>query len=521
MEKNFYKRLTFKHTFLTIIIVFTTGTVFSLFQLIYDISSSKKRVKNNIEKMVEITHDSAAQSLYHLDKAQAKKLLEGYTKYPPVIYASITDNFGLNLAATNSCEKTLQQSFIYGMFSHKKQDFNFNLDYSAENIESIIVGNLLLKVDYSRAYDAFVEKAKFSLINSIIMHIFLAVIIAIIFFHNLTKPLLKLSHDISKIDLNNQHEQELDIPSVHKDDEMGQLISSINDILFKYSLLNMKLEQRVYERTLKLHNSNKKLTNSLLQLEQTKDKLIEAEKMASLGELVAGISHEINTPVGNSLLSSSFLSRELSLLIKKIDNENFTKEDFYKFSLKANESLDIITFNLQRAAGLVNDIKKAASNQSYLNMRVFSLKKNIEDTVSSLKPKIVQKNLCININCPDKTYIFHDPGIFCQIITNLIDNSITHGFDNQNSGIIDIEVTTDNKNILLKYMDNGKGINPSKTKKIFEPFFTTAKSKGGTGLGMYIIYNLVSQQLKGTISCANNTPEKGIVFYINFPFPKE
>jgi signal transduction histidine kinase len=154
-------------------------------------------------------------------------------------------------------------------------------------------------------------------------------------------------------------------------------------------------------------------------------------------------------------------------------------------------------------------------------MRIFEFKRHIDDTLLSLKPKYKSLDIEINVKCKNDLFIFHDPGIFYQIFSNLVINSIIHGFEENQKKIIDIEVKTNNDNMEIIYTDNGRGVDEKIHKKIFEPFFTTSKKTGGTGLGMYIVYNLVTQKLSGSIECLNPGSGKGACFLISFPFPRE
>lgn len=520
MLNNFFKKLTFKHTLITISVIFLTGSLLSFFQIIYDISLTRKKVRADIQRLVKITEESAAQSLYHLDIVQAEKLIKGYIKYSPIINASLTDNFGITLYSETQ-QKTEETSFFKPFFSGQTENYNFDLFYSADNSDPISVGRLEMQTDYSAVYGEFEERAVFVGISNIIQHIFLGILIALIFYKTLTKPIVKLSEQISEIDPSSPEGQTVKTPKGHENDEMGTLASAINMILSEYSDLNLELEKRVLERTAAVQKANKRLKKSLVQLKNAKDKLVESEKMASLGSLVAGVSHEINTPVGNSVTASSYLFGKLQSLKKKFLLDQLENEDIKSFITSSDEAVDIILKNLEKASNLVSSFKQIAVDQTYSAMRIFEFKRHIDDTLLSLKPKYKSLDIEINVKCKNDLFIFHDPGIFYQIFSNLVINSIIHGFEENQKKIIDIEVKTNNDNMEIIYTDNGRGVDEKIHKKIFEPFFTTSKKTGGTGLGMYIVYNLVTQKLSGSIECLNPGSGKGACFLISFPFPRE
>lgn len=521
MFNKFFQKLTFKHTIITISVIFMTGAVLSSFQIFYDISLTRKKITSDINRLVTITKESAAQSLYHLDKVQAEKLIKGFIKFPPIRNASLTDNFGITLY-TETSENKSKSSVFNLFFNNQTENYNFDLSYIPDNSYPVSVGRLEIQTDYSAVYGEFETRAKFIAISNIVQHIFLAILIAFIFYRSLTKPILKLSENISKVNPTSPEGHSLELPKGHENDEMGNLVTVINMILSEYSDLNSQLEKRVMDRTYDLQNANDRLTESLSQLENAKDKLVESEKMASLGSLVAGVSHEINTPVGNSVTAASYLFGKLQTLKKKILLGQITGDEIDSFISNADEAVDIILKNLERASKLVSSFKQIAVDQSYSSMRIFELKKHIDDTLISLKPKFKGLDLKIHISCRKDLFIFHDPGIFYQIFSNLIINSIVHGFEPaQPQKEITIDIKTDDQDISIYYMDNGKGIDENYHKKIFEPFFTTTKKNGGSGLGMYIVYNLVTQKLSGSIESLTHEKSKGACFFITFPFPKE
>ncbi|MGM0417330.1 MAG: ATP-binding protein [Thermodesulfobacteriota bacterium] len=520
MIRNFYQKLTFQHTLITVFVVFITGLVISLLQISYDLSLNKKKVAENIDRLVNITEDSAAQSLYHLDKAQAEKLINGYIKYSPVINVSITDNFGINLTSRTVKQKK-NSNLLSFIFSDQTENFSYNLKYNPKDMKPVSVGTLEVQADYSVLFSMFLKKAKTTFLFDILMSIIIAAVLAVLFYKTLTKPLVQISDDISEINPSSPEGQKLTIPKNNHYDEMGNLVRSINLILDEYSALNADLEERVMKRTQELYNTNRKLKKSLFQLEKAKDRLVHSEKMASLGGLVAGVSHEINTPVGNSVTAASFLQNRLDEISKKFRLGKMNDNDIRNFLSAAAEASDIIVKNLERSAALIVSFKQVAVDQTYSSMRIFGLKKHIQDTIISLKPKFKGTNITINLKCSDDLYIFQDPGVFSQIITNLVLNSFIHGFKKDQIKIIDIDILKSRGFITIHYRDNGKGVDKEAGKKIFEPFFTTNKSGGGSGLGMYIIYNLITSKLSGEIKILKRQNRIGAYFYIKFPVPED
>ncbi len=257
-----------------------------------------------------------------------------------------------------------------------------------------------------------------------------------------------------------------------------------------------------------------KLQNSLEQLHQTQTQLIESEKMAALGGLVAGVAHEINTPVGIGVTAASHLVMKVQEYKKQYNNKKLTGGDFEVFLDTAVESSNMILSNLSRAAKLINNFRQIAVDQSSEEQRDFQLKPYLNDILQSLSPQISQH--IITVHCPDNLELCSYPGAFSQIITNLIMNSLKHAFEEQKYGQISIDISQQKDKILLQYSDNGKGIEPEHLKKIYEPFFTTKRGQGATGLGLHLVYRLVTRICGGHIEC-NSILGEGTTFRIWMP----
>ncbi|MET1256850.1 ATP-binding protein [Aliikangiella maris] len=280
--------------------------------------------------------------------------------------------------------------------------------------------------------------------------------------------------------------------------------------------LNLTLEQHVEERTKELKQRNQELENAITIIDQTQKQLIESEKLASLGSLVAGISHEVNTPLGVSLTAATSLQYEAQKVIKKVEANQLTRTDFNDFLKHSSDSVDIIYNNLQKASQLIRSFKQVAVDQTSDLAENFHIKSFLETLNISLSPiykrHTVNVKLEVKTQCNIKTY----PGALSQIITNLIINSLTHAFEEQNDAQIHIIADTTENNLLIIIEDNGIGIPPNIRSKIFAPFFTTKRGKGGSGLGLNIVYTLVVNKLKGAITFEPVQPQ-GARFIIQLP----
>ena len=284
----------------------------------------------------------------------------------------------------------------------------------------------------------------------------------------------------------------------------------------KLELFSRDLEHEVEIRTQELVESNDELEHLITNLKNTQKKLIESEKMASLGSLVAGVAHEINTPVGIGLTGSSHFLYITEEIEEKYKMEDMSQEDFDEYLKRSKELATSINFNLDRAVNVVNSFKQVVVDQTTELKRVFNVLEYIRGILMSIDNTTKNKNINIEVNCKKDVNIKSYPGLFAQIITNLVINSVRHGFKNKESGNIVIDVKVEDNSLKLLYKDDGNGIPKKNLIKIYEPFFTTNRKDGGTGLGLNIIYNIITVNLKGNIDCKSEEGD-GSFFTIVFP----
>ena len=276
-----------------------------------------------------------------------------------------------------------------------------------------------------------------------------------------------------------------------------------------------QLDEQIINRTEELEESNDELQRMIHNLKMTQNKLIESEKMASLGGLVAGVAHEINTPVGVGLTGITHFLSITKDIENKYTTDVMTQEEFEKYLNASRKLANLININLERTSHLIKSFKQVAVDQTSEKERQFELKQYIDDTIFSLNNIIKKTNLTIEIKSKNIN-INSYPGAYSQIITNLIINSIQHGYEEKEKGTISIDISKENNTLYLIYKDDGKGISKENLPKVFEPFFTTNREHGGTGLGLNVIYNIVTNNLKGTIKC-NSKEGYGVEFRIIVP----
>lgn len=273
---------------------------------------------------------------------------------------------------------------------------------------------------------------------------------------------------------------------------------------------NEHLEQRVAERT-------ESLEKTLLTLERAQEEIIQTEKLASLGRVVAGVAHELNTPIGNALTVASTIQSELMDLKTELASGSMRRSSLNQFIERADEGLALSLSNLQRAAHLISDFKQVAVDQTSDQRRAFDLAEVTTEILNMLQPALrksgceVKKTLSAGLVCDSF------PGRYGQVLTNLVMNATIHAFDAGAAGRISISVgAVDADTLELVVADNGVGMAEDVRARIFDPFFTTKMGRGGTGLGMHIVHGIVTRILGGQIT-VTSTPGQGSYIRVLFP----
>lgn len=275
------------------------------------------------------------------------------------------------------------------------------------------------------------------------------------------------------------------------------------------------LERVVESRTAELRDANAALRKSLENLEQAQNQLIQSEKLAALGGLVAGVAHEINTPLGIAVTAASFVGDLTSDIRTRYAGGSMTRSGFEKYLEQVAEASSSLMANLNRAANLVKNFKQVAVDQSSGERRRFRLRAYIDDLLMSLRPRLKGTEHLVEVRCPDDIELDSYPGAFSQVITNLLVNSLIHGFGDRDGGRIEIEVESSGNEVVIRFRDNGRGIAPEHLGRVFDPFFTTRLDEG-TGLGLHIVFNIVTRTLGGRV-CCESVPGQGATFTMTIP----
>src|SRR6202022_1314275 len=239
---------------------------------------------------------------------------------------------------------------------------------------------------------------------------------------------------------------------------------------------------------------------ALRNLRETQNSLIEAEKLAALGRLVAGVAHEVNNPVGISLTVASSLERKTAIFTDEVARGDLRRSSLNEFLDTSRSASSQLVANLNRAAELIQSFEQVAADRNYSDQRSFDLADLTEQVVMSLRPGLRKHNLTLAVDCQPNLIMNSYPGPYGQVLTNLFLNAVAHAFPDGRAGTIDIQARESGKdNVEIIFSDNGCGMSLDVRRRAFDPFFTTRRDQGGTGLGLHIVYSIVTNRLGGRL----------------------
>lgn len=386
---------------------------------------------------------------------------------------------------------------------------------------------LRLLVAYPSAYLRDEERRSLILVSAIIGGSLLAaILLALLLAKNISTPMVAIARSARAITAG---DYSIQLP-VDSSDEIGQMADEFNTMTLKLAHtmeelaceveehmaaeqyvrdMNNELETRVAERT-------RELADSLALLQKTQKDLVEAEKMAALGNLVAGIAHELNTPIGVMLTAVSSLNEQNSRMIGLASGTTVDLQALREYLDYSKEIESIVSRNLQRTVERIKFFQQIALGRSEEKTTRLNLHDYLEGFIHNFKAQNENHQCTLLNNIESDTFIDAAPGVLYQIFSNLADNCLQHGFDNKGCGTITIASVLHKQELVVSFTDDGIGIDPAVLPKIFEPFYSTKKSGSRAGLGLSVVYFLVSSHLGGTISCQSE-PGQGTSFRINIP----
>ncbi len=483
----------------------------TMIQLYVDFQGGVSTLEERFHNIELSFNQSISTSLWDFNEPLVQQQIVGIERLPDIRHVKITTSFGkvyeVGQAISNP-PKTRTYSIVF---------------------EGNTIGAMVISADYQDIYQSIKQKAGFIIISEFIKIFMVAFCTFFIVHWLITKHLYRITAYSKALSGQNLDEPLALLNRKEETDELDELVSAINgmrltlknDIIkledAENALINLNgdLEIKVYERTAKLAESNQQLQQSLNELTLAKDQLVQSEKMASLGQLVAGVAHEVNTPLGICVTSVSALKEKIAELNHALIEEQLTKKQLTSILNMFVEYEQIIERSLNKAVELIRGFKSVAVEQHTDPKININLAQHVDDIVNTVKTLFKQKNYTIDINVDKKINLVTYPSAWNQILTNFLTNSHIHGFEDRIDGEISIDFQANEDNLILIYKDDGKGISCEVKDKIFDPFVTTKRGLGGSGLGMNIVYNLVHTKLGGTIKIADS--EHGCCFIVKVP----
>lgn len=559
-------------------VYFILTFVVTLGQIVAEYFNTKNHINGELETLQQTFSGSLTRAIWELNTQQALVIADGLLAIPAIEgiivrddsgavitqlgrYINIQERFSTQLVR-EGVRLTEQQSGIFGY------TFPLIFEFSGRATQ---VGDVTLFSSRAVVIDRIKVGIYFLVGNAILKTTFLIILFLMAFRKQLTLPLTELTQQIEDLELDQLEGAKVEIQ--HDDtselsvmaDAFNRLIGRVQDYKTqlettqkqlmlsneKLDQHNLMLEQEVARKTSGLSQAMMDLQQQKQELEvkqqslreeierrrhtedalrgkqtelerivedlkQAQDRLVQSEKMAALGGLVAGITHEVNTPVGIGVTATSFLAEKLQALGAAYKDKTLSPKTLEHFIEEATQGTELLQSNLIRASELIASFKQIAVDQTSEAVRTINLAEYLNEVIRSLQPNFKKTRHQIELNCPDNIMLSCPAGAISQIFTNLLMNSLIHGFEDMEEGLIRITVLDEDDNVDIKYSDNGKGLAPDQLEKLFHPFFTTKRDQGGSGLGTHITYNLVRQTLGGSISVSSE-PGKGLHYHICFP----
>lgn len=522
METKVQRSLSVKLISVSLISALALGLLISALQISSDYMRTRQLPDEEMATLISLLKEPATAIVFRLDPGTAHELLNGALRHPAVAMIRIVLADGSVFAQRERALKNVGRrsisDILFGATRHYTWDLNSRFPEGSE-----FLGRLEVTVDTYHHGSVFLDRMRLTLGGTLVYALLLSVITLILFYLLVARPLTRVIDSIALVDVDSPEKARLIEPVGHTDDEIGLLVKVTNahlqtidislwhvreaeDALKRYS---DSLEFTVAERT-------RALSDSMAQLQATQNHLIESEKLAALGGLVAGVAHEVNTPLGIAVTASSVLGEALNDLRAGFDSRSLTSERFSELLQIIEEGNSMLSRNLERAAHLIRDFKRTAVDQVAEGCCDFDVRQVMDALIASLHPETAKRGVNPRFDCPKGLTMRSLPGVLTQVMTNLVVNSLRHAFGEVDSPRIEISARQKGERVIIEYRDNGVGVPEALHERIFEPFFTTQRGQGGSGLGLNIVYNLITRKLLGRLDF-HSVPGEGVSFVIDVP----
>lgn len=554
-------------------VYFVLTLIVTVTQIIAEYASTKQQIESELQTLQNTFSISLTRAIWELNTPQAISIAQGLMELPIVEGVQIRDEAGTYVVEVGSIAPQIAAAVgLEGFRNHSGGLFGYSFPLVFEfSGRQSLVGDVTLYSSFEIIFGRIEVGIFFLVGNAFVKTAFLIFLFMTAFRKMLSAPLGSLIEQMQNFDPNNLHDSKIEL-QIDDNNELKSLQLSYNQVIDdlivsqerlrqaqgdltkanrKLDDQNLLLEQEVAKKTAamsqimldleaqkdellgkqlslrqeidnrqyveqQLRKRNDELAGSMETLKAAQNQLIESERMASLGGLVAGIAHDVNTPLGVGVTAASFLQERIKTLEDAFEDKSITQSQMSNFIDEATQTSQLLMNNLNRASELIASFKQVAVDQTSEAERTINLARYLNEIIQSLKPSFKHAHHEINVDCDAKLDVLCAPGAIAQIVTNLVMNSVMHGFEHKVNGKININVKTDKDMIEMVYTDDGVGLLPVHLESLFDAFFTTKRAKGGSGLGTHIVYNLVTQTLNGQIH-ADSKPGEGLRYIIRFP----
>ena len=542
---NTHKTITIRKALSRAVILVTSLSILLsiIVSTVLDVSNQKQSLIKELNTIAGIIAYNAYVPVVFLDEDEMQKQLKAYKDidYIKNIHIYQEDEFSgaISLFATYDAEgsspipsrvKKLSRNITANIEDQEIEViYPIRIDDTDLGTNSRVDGYVYILGSDKPINDALRNRLSVDLIVALLI-LLSVLLITITFQRRFSRPIEALSAVVKDVSKNKNYDAV--VPNA-KITELDMLARSINT-LFARTLaqierqkkdeqeirqLNQNLEVKVNQRTVALKEANQELLSTLERMQQYQNKIVESEKMASLGQMVAGVAHEVNTPLGLGITGSTLIRDKIEELKINFDNKTLTSSHMSRFIDDGIENLDLIYRNLNRAAELVSSFKKLAVTHETQEEKEINLISFTNEVIASMTGDLNKYPHQVTVD-GDSNLEFHTkPPVIQQIIENLINNSLIHAFDDEQQGHIKLTITQHDGFAVIDYSDDGKGVPVNIRNRIFDPFVTTRRGEGGSGLGLHLVYNLVTQALDGSIKL-NTENKKGAQFTIEFPISR-
>lgn len=449
-----------------------------------------ERVRGSLLQYASMLEQTMATPVWHVDTQAAQIFVSSVMLNPDVVSIVVED---ASLGRFAHAERPERRG---GTLMHETRAIKW---------DGLPIGRVTIEMSSKLVEQEFLRSMLWVAAALLAQLLISFVLLLLLFQRRMMRPLQQLQRDLDRMGQGKLEQQ----VQVLRQDEMGDLAQGVDymrerlrELMNLHASHNATLEQRVTDRTIALHTSNQELRDTLATLKNAQMEIQRSDRLAALGSLVAGVAHELNTPIGNCVTVASTL-HELSAQFQKELTQGMTRSKLANYVENNLHAGDMLLRNLHSAAELIGSFKQVAVDRTSAQRRQFNLDEVVRETVMTMGARIKRSAHEIRIDIPPDIVMDAYPGPLGQIISNLINNAMLHGFEERIQGIVTISArriaNSSPESVELIIGDNGVGIPESNLGRIFDPFFTTKLGQGGSGLGLNIVYNLISDVLGGSI----------------------